>query len=159
MADLGTPGRAAGANAAEEALTDLLGTFRSEAEATRQAIHVHENNRRRQNRWALAIIAVMAVVLAMVLVILLQNRQKSNQSRQILRNNAVLSEQIADCTTAGGKCYEEGRKQSATAVQQLIRSNLVIAVCARDTTTDAGLMRCVDAKMAELAKPSPTPTS
>lgn len=155
MSDPRTTAGSAGPTAAEAALKDLLGTFQAEAAATRTAIDVHEMNRRRQNRWALAIISVMAVILLMVLGILLQNRQKSDQSRQILRNNAVVSQQIADCTTAGGKCYEQGRKQSAAAIQQLIQSNVIVAACARSTSTDAELNRCVEAKVAELLKPSP----
>lgn len=155
MSDPRTTAGTAGTTTPEAALKDLLGTFQAEAAATRAAIDVHENNRRRQNQWALAIISVMAVIMLMVLGILLQNRQKSDQSRQILRNNAVVSQQIADCTTAGGECYEQGRKQSAAAIQQLIQSNVIVAACARKTSTDAELTRCVEVGIAGLLQPSP----
>lgn len=158
MGDSRVPPRTAGATAAESALKDLLGTFQAEAEATRSAIELHENNRRKQLRWGLAIMACMAVIMGMVLGILLQNRQKSEQSREILRRNGVLSQQIADCTTAGGKCYEEGAKRSGQAVGQLIAAIEEIAVCDKVSGSGVEVRACVDRALAKLgASTSPAP--
>jgi hypothetical protein len=149
-------------SAAAEALEDLLGTFRSEAEATRTAVAAHEASRRRQNQWALAIIAVMAVLMAMVLVLLLQSRQKSEQGREILRRNAAVSQQIADCTTnRASACYQEGQKRSAEAIAKLTAGLTAaieeIAVCNKTTTTEPEQRACVDRALAKIAKAQTAP--
>ena len=140
----------------EAVIADRLSTFQHEAAATRLAIQARADEQRRTNMWLTGFIAVTAVLVALVLVILVQNRTKTAESRQLIRANATLNQQIADCTSVGGECYKQAQARSQLTIAQLIESNKAIAKCARVTGTDADLDACVKRGLAEVF---PTPTS
>jgi hypothetical protein len=145
----------AGANAATSAITALLQPFQAEAQATRVAIEDRNRAQRRINRWLIGFVGVTAVLVILVLWMLVRDNQRRAQSREILRNNANLSAQIADCTSTDGKCYQQNQKKLGATIQQLVEANKSIAVCARTTDSEAALDRCVAQRLAGAPKPRP----
>jgi len=146
---------AAGSAAATSAIADLIGPIQREAEATRAAVEDRLRVLRRIASWLVAFLAMTTVLVALVLVILVQNRQTSKKTRAVIRSNADVSAQIADCTKAGGRCYEQQQAQLRNTINLLVTSNKAIASCARSTDTEAELDACVDAKIAAAgAKPA-----
>jgi cellobiose phosphorylase len=151
----------AGSRAGAALVDELLRPFQQEAKATRLAIENRSAAQRRINTWLIAFVAVTALLVVLVLVILMQNRQKSAEARQLIRTNADLSAQIADCTKVGGTCYEQSQARLRKTIGVLIEGNKAIAQCARSTTTDAALDACVAAKVKLVvppASPSPAPS-
>jgi len=69
--------------------------------------------------------ALMLVLIGLLLFVAWQNYQNGTASRQT-------AERIADCTTAGSTCYEQGQARTAGAIRILIRSNTVIVECSRE---------------------------
>jgi len=140
----------AGATAAHEAVTALLTPFRQEAEATRRAIEDRSRAQRRINAWLMGFVAVTCVLAALVIVILLQNRQSSAKSRQLISDTAHLSEQIADCTTVGGACYQRGQQRLTGAYDHLTLVGIYTKICLRDQpdATAQQLKSCVDRGLA-----------
>lgn len=147
-----TPGQSAGATAATSAITDLLTPFQAEARATRLAIEDRNRSQRRTSQWLIAFVAVTAVLVILVLWMLVRDGQRRAQSREIIRNNAELSAQIADCTRADGVCYQENQRKVRIALERLVEQDRAIAICAKQTDTEADLDACV----AKRVKPLPT---
>ena len=58
---------------------------------------------------------------------------------------------IKDCTDPTGHCYQQGQRQTAQAVAQIIARDvegfLVVTECSRVTTTDAELEKCVQRRL------------
>lgn len=153
----GSRAPSAGTAATTEAVTELLRPFREEAAATRRAIEDRAHAQRRINAWLISFIAVTVVLVGMVLYVLVQDGQRRAQSRQMLRDNAALSEQIADCTRPAGKCYQQNQTRLQVTINRLIESNIYIAECAhKDETSDAELRACV---LKHLAEVRPTPSA
>lgn len=137
----------------------MLGPFQREAAATRAAVEDRLRVLRRIASGLVAFVAVTTVLVALVLVILVQNRQTAAKTRAAIATNSELSAQIADCTSVGGKCYEQSQANLRKTIALLVESNKAIARCARTTTTGAELDSCVDASLASLKiVPSPTVT-
>jgi hypothetical protein len=126
---------------------------REEAAATRAAIDARAKAQRRTNTWLMLSVASVAVLVALVLVIQVQNRQRSAQTREVIRYNAALSAQIVDCTTVGGDCYEQSQQRTRAIIAQLVETNKAIAQCARTADTSAELDECVNDRVG----PAPTP--
>lgn len=126
-----------------------------EARALRSDVRADSEQRRRENQRMFAVFLVVAVVMAGLLVIGVQNRRINGQNAEIIRRNEQISTQIADCTTAGGVCYERGSQRTGAAIAELVRSNKAIALCARIVESEAALDRCVEER---LARPAPSPT-
>lgn len=110
-------------------------TARVQIEAARDAA------RRRESMIMFAAIALLTAFVVAVLVVAWQNQS-------IGRQNNEISEQIADCTNAGGGCYEEGRRRTGEAVSNIVRGNVYVHECLKVTDTDAELEKCVAAKLA-----------
>ena len=72
----------------------------------------------------------------------------TRQNREIARQNGEISRQIADCTAAGGACYEAGQRRAAAVVAELVRAHVAVAQCYRASKTDAELEKCVIKKVA-----------
>lgn len=148
-------GQAAGASAATSAIAAMLQPFQEEAKATRAAIEDRNRSQRRVNTWLIGFIAVAVVLVILVLLMLVRDNQRRAQSREIIRNNAALSAQIADCTSTDGKCYQENQRKLGATIQQLLKANQAIAVCARTTNTEAALNSCIEQRLAEMTPPKP----
>lgn len=145
----------AGNAAAAAALAAQIGPLQKEAAATRIAVEDRLRVLRRIAVWLVAFVAMTTVLVALVLVLLVQNRQTSAKTRAVIRTNAEVSAQIADCTRAGGACYEKQQAQLRQSIELLVASNKAIAQCARSTDNDAAFDACVDAKLASVAPARP----
>ncbi len=150
------PAPSAGASAAA-AITDLLSPFKVEAAATRRALEDRNRVLRRTGQWLFVFIAVTAVLVILVLWMLVRDNQRRAQSREIIRNNAVLSEQIADCTRADGVCYQENQRKVRDALERLGQQNRALALCARSTGDEDTLDRCVADRLKRKSSPAATP--
>lgn len=139
-------------------LTELL----AESQALRSDVHAAESARRRVGKVILALLAVLALFVALVGVVTWQNRQLVEKVNE---TNSTM----ADCTTPGGKCYEESAKRTGNAIGDIIRANIFMAQCARLYPGEVGpeydrkLEACVFERLAEAAKqrqatPAPTPS-
>jgi hypothetical protein len=138
----------------------------------RQRAETLERERRQRRLIALIGVGILiAIVLCTCVVILLvQSRQRGNDTRALLRANASVNTQIADCTTRGGTCYEEGARRSAALIRQLLQAQKEMELCQAKTEQDgpAALQRCIDQVLAPLMppvtvnpgtpKPTPDPT-
>lgn len=142
-----TPPPTAGGNAAAGLVADLLQPFKDEATATRLVIENRSAAQRITNMWLVGFVAVTTVLVVLVLGILVQNRQTSSKTREVIKNNAQLSATIADCTQVGGGCYEQSQTRLRAVIAQLIESNKAIAQCARQAGSDAQLDACVQDRL------------
>lgn len=145
----------AGASAAGDTIRELLAPFQVEAKATRTAIEDRSRAQRRINAWLIGFVAVTTVLVVLVLFMLVKDSQRRAQSRQILKNNAALSAQIADCTSVGGRCYEQSQQRLRAAIVQLTETNKAIILCSRTADTDAELDACVAARVKKTAGGTP----
>lgn len=123
-----------------ETLRKNLADLIAESQALRADVKTSEAARRRESWFNLVISAIGMVAIVLVLVVAFQNRQITEQ-------NNDLSQQIRSCTTPGGDCYKEGQARTSTAVGKILEAQLVIAECARSTTTDAALRACATKKL------------
>lgn len=156
MSETGQPPATAGASAATGAITELLKPFKEEAKATRLAIEDRNRSQQRINQWLISFIAVTVVLVALVLWLLVKDNQRRAQSREIIRNNGVLSEQIADCTRATGLCYQQNQEKLRLALERLVTEHKAIEVCVRAGTAEPELSRCIAQRVAA-ATPKPVP--
>lgn len=134
----------------EVTLSDVV----AEAEALRTDVHAAEKARR---ILALVNLGLLALLIAL-------GWQNYEVSRQVSETN----KRVADCTTPGGHCYEDGRARTGAAIGDIVRAEVLVAECSRlypdeaGPTFDAKLQACFDARLAAAAaktpQPAPTPT-
>lgn len=135
-------------------LQTSLATLLDEAQRLRGDVHTAEAARKRANQINLAVLGLLGLFVAMLLVIGWQNNQLA---QDVSRTN----EQVADCTTPGGGCYEDGRARTAGAIAALTRISVFVSQCGRLYPGESGpdfdrkLEQCVAAKLAQ-AQPSPS---
>lgn len=102
--------------------------------------------RRKENRINLALIGMLAIFVLMVLGVAWQNNQ-------IASSTADTNRRIADCTTAGGQCYEDGQRRTAVIVGDITRASVYVIECTRlrpgesGPAYDAFLEQCVAEKL------------
>lgn len=138
-------------------ITDLradLAAVLAESAALRVDVHTAEAARTKANRINTGVLAVLAVFVGLVLVVAFQNTRIATQEQRV-------NEQIADCTTAGGTCYELSNVRTRAAISQIVLASVYVAECARlhpgesGPAFDAALEQCIAAKLAAAA-PLPT---
>jgi hypothetical protein len=145
-------------------LTDKLAALLAESQALRGDVHGAELARRRAGTINLVLLAVLAALVLSMLAVTWQTHQST---RRLDETNA----RMADCTTPGGRCYEEGRARTGGAITDIIRSEVFMAECARLYPTESGpaydrkLEACVmerlagpDLRQPTPATPGPSPT-
>lgn len=116
------------------------------------------DRQRRQNRTMVTLLAIIGVLVVALVTITVQNRLRSNQNSEILRQTARTSAQIADCTTVGGKCYEQGAARTSDVLRMIIRSQIYFASCSKLYSSDPAIEQCVMRKLAaSSATTAPTP--
>lgn len=121
----------------------LRGDLNSAETARRQAEAAH----RRTGRINLAVLGVLAVFVLLLLINAVQNNRLTHQL-------ATTNRQIADCTTAGGKCHEEASGRTGAAINDIIRAEIFMAECSRLFPGESGpvfdrhLEQCVTARLA-----------
>lgn len=130
-------------------LQDLV----EESQALRSDVAARETRQRaeariKERRTRMAIIAVavglvIAIALTSIVVVLLvQSRQRGAETRKLIRGSTEVSQQIADCTTAGRPCYERGAKRSQALIAALMKNQVDVALCQDTTDTPAELKVC-----------------
>lgn len=96
-----------------------------------------ENLHRRRGRVLVALaLAALLVLAGTCVVLLVQSRERGMAIRRVLS-------QVESCTTPGSACYDQNKRDQDAAIEKLLRSNIVIVECARQTTTDSQLESCV----------------
>lgn len=142
--------------AARETVTELLKPFTAEAAATRAAIEDRSRIQHRINHWLISLVAGIAVAVILMLVILVQNRQRSNQTREVIRASADTSAQIADCTTPGGTCFQQSQQRLASAYDYLTWVQVYSMICLRDhpDADAAELKKCIDRSVTSTTAPA-----
>ncbi len=138
------------------AITGHLEDVLTEAKGLRADVRVAERARRRAAAFNLALLGLLAAALVAVGALGWQNNQLAQRQDETNRR-------MADCTTPGGDCYEEGRARTEGAVSAVVRISVFVSECGRLYPGESGpeydkkLEACVAAKLAA-AQPSTGPT-
>jgi hypothetical protein len=138
------------------ALADSLAALVEQSAALHTDVGAAEKARTKANRINTGVLAVLAAFTALLLVVAFQNNRIAGQAQQTNR-------QVADCTTAGGTCYEQGTKRTAAAIADLVLASVYVAECSRlhpgesGPVFDTAVEECVAARLSA-AKPLPAPT-
>lgn len=139
---------------AEAELRRQLDSILDEAQRLRGDVHGAEVARKRATKINMVVLAVLAGFVAMLLAIAYQNNQVINQVQST--NNT-----LADCTTPGHACYEEGQKRTAAAVSALTKISIYVSQCGRlypgesGPEFDAKIEKCVAERLAKV-QPQPS---
>lgn len=90
---------------------------------------------------------VLGVAVAVMLgYILLNGQAQLQQLGKVAADTKANSDRLVDCTTPGGKCYEQGRSTTSGAVGTINRVAVTVEYCAGHlgpTATIAALNACV----------------
>ncbi len=109
---------------AVQTLRGSLSSLIAESQALRADIHGAEEARRRATQINLALLALLILFVGLLVAIGWQGNEAIDQARE---TNAA----IADCTTPGGKCYEDNGKRAAEFTQDILLVSIYMAQCAR----------------------------
>ncbi len=132
-------------------LTDLI----AESQALRGDVHTAEKARRRTNQINLGLLGLLALFVALLVAIGWQGNQAIDQARET-------NQTIADCTTPGGVCYQEGQTRTNGAVSAVVRISIYVSQCGRlwpgesGPDYDAKLQKCVLERLAQAQSAPPT---
>lgn len=145
-----------------EALRASLNEVLVEAQALRVDVHGAEAARRRANTINLGVLGLLVVFVALLIAVGWQGNTAIHESRQA-------NERIADCTTPGGECYEQGRVRTDGAIRVLTTMSIYVSQCGRLFPGEAGpeydrkLEQCVAQKISVAlgtsGAPSPSPSA
>lgn len=142
------------AAALRKSLTDLI----AESQALRTDVHSAEEARRRASQINLALLGLLILFVGLLGVMVWQNNELAHQ---VAKTNATM----ADCTTPGGKCYQQGTARTGQAIQEILKASVYMAECSRmfpgesGPAFDAKLEACVNEKLRKAREaPTPTPT-
>lgn len=145
------------------ALRDSLTALISESQALRTDVRSAEMARRRASQINLGLLATLGIFVALLIAVTWQNNRLAVQVAETNRR-------MADCTAAGGKCYEEGRKRTSNAIQDILKVNIYMAECARLYPGESGpefdkkLEACIYTRLSKATKerqaaPAPSASS
>lgn len=136
----------------EEVVTALktsMAALVAESQALRSDVHRAEQARKRANQINAVVLGVVALFVAALAVI----------GYQV----SVTNQRMVDCTTPGGRCYQQGQQRTAAAVGDVLRVSIYMAECSRLLPGESGpdfdrkLERCVFEKLAADDKTNPVP--
>ena len=143
------------AQATEAELRRHLDSILDEAQRLRSDVHGAEVARKRANLINSVVLIVLAGFVAMLFAVVVQANRTAAQAAQTNR-------QVADCTTAGGTCYEEGRRRTSQAISDILKVSIYMAECARLYPGEAGpeydrkLEACVYERLERDRQPQPS---
>lgn len=143
------PAAASGVHALSASLSELV----AESQALRTDVRTAEATRRKENRINLVVIIMLTLFVVLVLVVAWQNNRIAAETR-------TTNDRIADCTTAGGRCYEDGKQRTGAAIGNIIQAEIALGECSRLYPGESGpafdqkLKACVYSRI----QPSPTPS-
>lgn len=118
-----------------------------EAQGLRRDVELADKRRAKENLYVIAVGAALILPILLMLALGWQSVRTARDAQDAARQAKATSDQIASCTTPAGKCYQDSGKRTSGAVQNLVRTQLAIAECAKVTATDAQLEACVARKM------------
>lgn len=114
-------------------------------------VHADREERARAKRYAYLLGALVVTFVAGVFVLAVMNRI-------LLTRQADLGAEIRDCTTVGGRCYEEAQRTNKNNVTEIGRRNVLanveIVTCARKQD-DAKFRQCVMENLPGMYLPGP----
>jgi hypothetical protein len=144
-------------------LSDLV----AESQALRSDVQVAEQARRRATVVNLALLGLLVLFVALLGAVSWQNNRLIEQ---VEKTNSTM----ADCTTPGGRCYEEGSRRTSGAINDIVWASVYMAQCSRLYPGEVGpaydrkLEACVTERLQQAAEgrqnqpppstPSPSPT-
>ncbi len=134
-----------------QALNDLV----AESRAMREGIAVDRQLWRVRIRAGLVLVAIAVLLIGgqLSLTIRFEQERKERSAANIenLRRIEAINERIADCTTAGGDCYEQGQKRTGAVLVEVTRIQILVDLCGRvaDNDTLAEMERCVATQAAK----------
>ncbi len=146
--------------ALRESLTLVLDESRAlrvDVAAAEEARRQEERTTRRTGHINMVLTVVVAVLVALVLAIGWQNNRLATD---VADTNKIM----VDCTTPGGRCYEQGRVRTDSAVSSVVRISVFVSQCGRLWPGESGpdydrkLEQCVAAKLAQAVQRTPAPT-
>lgn len=133
-------GRPGSVSPAVAALQTSLAAVADATNGLREDVRMAQKESARKTRISFVLIAVLGILLVLVLAV----------SFQLKKTN----DHIADCTTAGGQCYEEGRQRTGGAIATLTRISVYVSQCGRLWPGESGpeydrkLEQCVAERLA-----------
>ncbi len=135
-----------------ESITGHLEDIIEESRGLRGDVRQAERARRKASAFNLAVLIVLAVALLAVAGLGWQNNQLAERQNETNRR-------MADCTTPGGRCYEESRARTSGAIATVVRISVYVSQCGRlypgesGPEYDAKLEKCVAGKLATASEP------
>lgn len=138
------------------ALLTPLTELAAQSRELRTDVHRAEQARKRANQLTMVLLGAVTLFVAALAVI----------GYQVTTTN----QRVVDCTTPGGRCYQQGQERTAQAVGDVLRVSVYMAECSRLFPNESGpefdrkLERCVfdrlaaDNKTNPLPQPSPQPS-
>lgn len=109
---------------ATELLAESLAGVLAVARGLRDDVHKAEQARRRANVINLFVLSLLAVLVVFLTTVAWQNNRLTTQVR-------ATSTVLADCTTPGRACYEEGRARGDAAISAVVRISIFVSQCGR----------------------------
>ncbi len=141
----------------------LLDRLLSESELLRGDVAERERRNRKLMGFVGAGLVVAVVLIVGVIVLLVQSRQRGTDTRALIRANSAVNQQIADCTSPTGRCYQENAQRTAGLIAQLVEAQKQIALCRAKTEHNrepvADLSICIDKALEPVIGPTETPGS
>ncbi len=145
------------------ALRTSLDSLIAESQALRADVQSAEEARRRVTTINLGLLGLLILFVGLLVAIGWQGNRAIEETRQV-------NKQLADCTTPGGKCYQEGQARQAQAISAVTRISVFVSQCGRLWPGESGpdydrkLNACVAERLAEAAgvpsaAPAPTPSA
>ncbi len=135
-----------------EAISGHLEEVIAQSKGLRSDVREAERARRKAATFTLAVLVALSVALVGVAVLGWQNNQLAERQTETNRR-------MADCTTPGGKCYEEGRARTAGAIAAVVQISVYVSQCGRlypgesGPEYDAKLKACVAERLATASQP------
>jgi hypothetical protein len=107
-----------------ETLRTQLEALIAESQALRSDVHSAEVARKRANQINFGVLALLALFVALLVAIGWQNNQ-------LITQVSATNRTMADCTTPGRDCYEQGRARTEGAVSAVVRISIFVSQCGR----------------------------
>jgi hypothetical protein len=160
MADI--PDRQPPVSPAVGELRNSLADLVREAQALRTDVHSAEEARRKATAVNLGLLALLVLFVGLLIAVTWQNNQLIEK---VDSTNSIM----ADCTTPGGECYEQGQQRVAGAISDIVWASVYMAQCSRlypgevGPTYDRKLEACVTERLERAARqrqasPAPSPS-
>lgn len=117
------------AQTASSVVGEMIAPLVAEARELRAVVSNDNATRRNESRRLMAIVVVLFLMVGGLLTMVVQNRIRADESREILRRTVETNHQIIDCTSPDGTCYQQGQERTADIIGTLVASNIAVHRC------------------------------